>query len=672
MKSTMANLWHPVRGVQIRDLGEKRFKLGSIFARSITCQEASRPVTMKILSWNVRGLERPRTIRRLRYLLKAYNPHIVFFMETKLGSRQMEWVCRKCGFVHGVEVDLEGFYGPPYAQDRNESCDVLKSLSTADGIPWFVCSDFNEIIYGSEKKGGLPRDKRRMDLFRRTLEECQLIDVGYSGRWFTWERGNLPKMNIRERLDRGVANARWVSMFPEVKVQHLVHSFSDHCHLLINTSIEGGRLKNKTFKFEAWWSLEESFLNEVNRIWKMSSRDLMQKLENLKKGLDKWAGQIQMNRKKRKQALTAKLSKLYEGDRDDNNLAELIDTKIHLNFEIEKDECYWKQRARLNWLKFGDKNTTFFHSQATQRKKKISFVSIGRCILDEDNKQLTVKYTREEIQAVVFEMGSTKALGEDGLSGLFYQKCWHIIGDEVTGFYLQLLNGDMEVSSINSSNIVLISKNSSPSNMTHYRPISLCNVLYKILAKAIANRFRKVIGKCIDAAQSAFVPGRLISDNMLLAYEILNTLKQKRMGKKWFIAVKLYMSKCVNFDKSMVFFSKNTLEEDKQVVVNLLGVCSSSEPERYLAKGLLQKGLCWQIVRGNKVSIWNDCWIQGIESLERHNSSDNMQLELVSDLIDYANRKWRADMISNTFHPDVARTILQISLSESDHEDFQV
>ncbi|KAK5771922.1 hypothetical protein PVK06_048178 [Gossypium arboreum] len=187
-----------------------------------------------------------------------------------------------------------------------------------------------------------------MDLFRRTLEECQLIDVGYSGRWFTWERGNLPEMNIRERLDRGVANTRWISMFPGVKVQHLVYYFSDHCPILIKTCREEKRLKSKLFRFEAWWLLEESFFNEVKRIWELSSRDLLQKLENVKRGLEKWADQIQWNQKRKKQVLTAELSDLYEVDKDDNNLAELIDTKIQLNFEIEKDECYWEQRARLN------------------------------------------------------------------------------------------------------------------------------------------------------------------------------------------------------------------------------------------------------------------------------------------------------------------------------------
>ncbi|KAK5783847.1 hypothetical protein PVK06_038363 [Gossypium arboreum] len=114
---------------------------------------------------------------------------------------------------------------------------------------------------------------------------------------------------------------------------------------------------------------------------------------------------------------------------------------------------------------------------------------------------------------------------------------------EVTNFCLHLLNGDMDVRSLNSTNILLIPNNSNPYNMMHFRPISLCNVLYKILAKALVNRFQKVIGKCIDAAQSGFVPERQISDNVLLAYKILHTLKQKQMGKKGFMAVKLDMSK---------------------------------------------------------------------------------------------------------------------------------
>lgn len=77
------------------------------------------------------------------------------------------------------------------------------------------------------------------------------------------------------------------------------------------------------------------------------------------------------------------------------------------------------------------------------------------------------------------------------------------------------------------------------------KPISLCNVIHKIMAKAIANKFGGVIDKCIDSAQSAFVSGRLISNNVL-AYEILHSLKQKRVGKKGYMAVKVDMNKSLN------------------------------------------------------------------------------------------------------------------------------
>ncbi|KAA3476969.1 reverse transcriptase [Gossypium australe] len=91
----------------------------------------------------------------------------------------------------------------------------------------------------------------------------------------------------------------------------------------------------------------------------------------------------------------------------------------------------------------------------------------------------------------------------------------------------------MDVHSLNVTNIVLIPKVLHPTNLGNFRPISLCNVLYKVVAKMIVNRLKEVLKACIDSAQSAFVPGRLISDNVLLTRE---------WGKK-FMAVKFDMSK---------------------------------------------------------------------------------------------------------------------------------
>ncbi|KAH1130307.1 hypothetical protein J1N35_001685 [Gossypium stocksii] len=331
---------------------------------------------------------------------------------------------------------------------------------------------------------------------------------------------------------------------------------------------------------------------------------------------------------------------------------------------------------------------------------------INCCISEEDNTRLIAGYTKEEIQEALSELGPTKAPGEDGLPALFYQKCWPIIGEEVASFCLGVLNGGMDISVINKTNIVLIPKIPNPISITHFRPISLCNVLYKLIAKVLANRLRSVIDKCIDPAQSAFVPERLISDNVLLAYEILHSLKQKKTGNKGFMAVKLdtrghfrptrglkqgdplspflflicgeglsslirlamngnilrgvkasrsgsqvshflfaddcilfgeatergaqtlkrilleyenCSGQCVNYDKSTVFFSTNTQEEDTRTVFRILGVRSSNNLERN------------QLVYERKNSTGREISNHGISYISELNGVEQKKLTLTID-----------------------------------------
>lgn len=79
--------------------------------------------------------------------------------------------------------------------------------------------------------------------------------------------------------------------------------------------------------------------------------------------------------------------------------------------------------------------------------------------------------------------------------------------------------------------------------MTNFRPISFCNVIYKLIAKAFANQFRRVLDKCIDPTQNAYIPGRLISDNVLLTYKMLHTFRKKKGGRQRLTTLKLDMSK---------------------------------------------------------------------------------------------------------------------------------
>lgn len=162
--------------------------------------------------------------------------------------------------TEGYKCRFTGFYGSPYPQERVEAWNPLRHLGMVRKLPWMVCGDFNEILYSFEKKGGLSREEGRMEAFRKVLEECSLSDMGFNGNWFTWERGNLPETNIQKGLDRGVANEEWLQIFLEFQIQHLPHTFSNHCPLLVHTKKECRERVHKEFKFKAWWDLEDSFL----------------------------------------------------------------------------------------------------------------------------------------------------------------------------------------------------------------------------------------------------------------------------------------------------------------------------------------------------------------------------------------------------------------------------
>ena len=129
-------------------------------------------------------------------------------------------------------------------------------------------------------------------------------------------------------------------------------------------------------------------------------------------------------------------------------------------------------------------------------------------------------------------MGPTKAPRLEGMNALFYQKFQHVMGDSITTTVLDFLNSRNMVPDINHTNIVLIPKVKNPKKMSDFRPISLCNVIYKIISKVLENRLKQVLPHVISPIQSAFVLSRLITDNVLVAYETLHTMRCKKKGKK--------------------------------------------------------------------------------------------------------------------------------------------
>ncbi|KAA3481168.1 reverse transcriptase [Gossypium australe] len=448
-------------------------------------------------------------------------------------------------------------------------------LNTDQSIPWVVIGDFNEITNSFEKKGGRQRSNKQMKDFRTTLKDCKLIDLGFRGCWFTWERGRQRSTNIRERLDRGVATLQWVELFSYYQVEHLSHSFSNHCPVLLDTlGRERDSLENMKheFRFEAKWCLDGTFEELVKNWWIESDDSLPEKLEYMGLKMQKWSKDRNKEDKRTRVALEARLNCLYNEDASDDNLAEIAEIQLGLNLEADKEEVYWEQRARVNWLQHGDRNTSFFHNMAGQRNSrgrvldledelgnrtsnrdemiKIAsryFENLFSASAGEPDKHIfglvKRRVTTSMNEVLLQQDAPLKAPGVDGFVAVFFQKYWHLVGDDISKYCLAILNGQSEVGVINRTRIVLIPKVDKPKTMSQFRPISLCNVLYKIIAKVLVNRMSSILGDCINEAQGAFISGRFISDNVLIAYEILHSLKMKKRGKKGNFALKLDMSK---------------------------------------------------------------------------------------------------------------------------------
>ena len=140
-------------------------------------------------------------------------------------------------------------------------------------------------------------------------------------------------------------------------------------------------------------------------------------------------------------------------------------------------------------------------------------------------------------------MHPTKAPGPNGMSTIFFQKYWDVVGNDIVCMVLNVLNSNMLIVDINRTNITLIPKINSPSKMSDFRLKSLCNVLYKLVSKVIANRLKNILPQIISENQSTFLSKRLITNNILVAFELMHYLEHKKKGKENFMAVKLDMSK---------------------------------------------------------------------------------------------------------------------------------
>ncbi|CAB4269090.1 unnamed protein product [Prunus armeniaca] len=159
------------------------------------------------------------------------------------------------------------------------------------------------------------------------------------------------------------------------------------------------------------------------------------------------------------------------------------------------------------------------------------------------NLRLNQVFLREEIETSLRQMFPTKSPGVDGMSALFNQKYWGVVGDDVVGFCLNVLNGGASVKEINHTLLTLILKVDKPVKVTEFQPISLCTVIYKMISKTIVNMLKPIMPLIIFEFQSTFVPTWLITDNIIAAFESIHAIKRRGGSKLKKMVLKLDMSK---------------------------------------------------------------------------------------------------------------------------------
>lgn len=128
-------------------------------------------------------------------------------------------------------------------------------------------------------------------------------------------------------------------------------------------------------------------------------------------------------------------------------------------------------------------------------------------------------------------MHPTKAQGPNGMPPLFFQCHWHIVGSSVTKALLDALNSGQIPRDLNHTYFTLIPKKAQPQSIMDYRLISLCNILYKLIFKVIANRLKSLLPIVISNSQSTFVLRIQITDNILVAYEVIYFLRKSRVNR---------------------------------------------------------------------------------------------------------------------------------------------
>jgi hypothetical protein len=303
--------------------------------------------------------------------------------------------------------------------------------------------------------------------FREVLSHCDLHDLGFSGKAWTYDNLQTGVRNVKVRLDRAVASPEWSGWFPHAMLKHIISSRSDHCPILLWLEEKDSQVnKQGSSRYKIMWEREPMLTEEIRNSWSRSGpinglTDVANSLKDVLCSLKKWSYD-------KFSAVSKELSKIRKRMEEIEMQGpgalsqELHTLRTRMDELLYREEMTWLQRSRIAWLKEGDRNTSYFHRKAAARVKNkinllkrengqttknksemeemtrtffIQLYSVDQgvspeeltqifelVISDEANESLCKKISEEEISDALFQIGPLKAPGPDGLPTRFFQK----------------------------------------------------------------------------------------------------------------------------------------------------------------------------------------------------------------------------------------------------------
>ncbi|XP_071915314.1 uncharacterized protein [Coffea arabica] len=239
----------------------------------------------------------------------------------------------------------------------------------------------------------------RFQDFRSFMNDNELIDIVFEGKPWIWSNNWGNEGEVKERLYWILGNKDWVERMGRAKCLHVDTEASDHCMLVLDTRPANRRGK-KRFMFDQRWLQQEDIEEVIRKAW----------------GEQQQGSRLYKVQCKIRQEINEIKERTDEGSR-----AHLINLKKKLAEAYNKEEIYWSQKARVQWLKEGDKNTSYFHAMATDNPGEFDEVlqGIPHTVTTKMNRNLIRPVTDQEISRAIFSMHPNKSSGPDDDSLIF-------------------------------------------------------------------------------------------------------------------------------------------------------------------------------------------------------------------------------------------------------------